>query len=224
MPHGTAKPNANPVPMSSHIIDAGPALNFLATNNQRILIAGIGTQPFHAPEAVRDEVMYKAAERPDLAAAAPAWRKIEANWIVLIPAARTSTLDRLATILTQRPLPKVPSRAKDSGETYVVIHAVERAVNGDKVIVIIDDGGGQELLRGAQQYLNAQRRNVPNIGTVTLMTTEDILLTQVNTKHIPDKQKMRRIYNQLRAVNAGLVHVDATTLLTTTRWSQVPQP
>lgn len=212
------------MPMSSHIIDAGPAINFLATNNQRILIAGIGTQPFHAPEAVRDEVMRKAAERPDLAAAAPAWRRIETNWILLIPATRSPTLDRLAITLTQGPLPIVPSRAKDSGETYVVIHAVERALNGNKVIVIIDDGGGQELLRRAQQYLNAQRRNNPSIGTVTLMTTEDILLARANTNHIPDKQKMRRIYDQLRAIDNGLVHIDNTALLTNTHWSQPRRP
>jgi hypothetical protein len=37
------------------IIDAGPGLNFLSVNKERLLIAVLG--PLSAPETVRDEVL-----------------------------------------------------------------------------------------------------------------------------------------------------------------------
>jgi len=157
-----------------HIIDAGPAINFLATKNQRILIAAINGS-FQVPEAVRDEVMRKAAEKPHLAPAAQEWRKIEKNWIELLPATRTPNLDRIALALTRNPLPSVPSRAKDLGETYVVVHAFEQALAGNKVFVIIDDQGGKALTFRARKLLATQRRVRPHVGSIGLITTEIIL-------------------------------------------------
>jgi hypothetical protein len=43
------------------IIDAGPGLNFLSINKERLLIAVLG--PLSAPETVRDEVLRKSASR-----------------------------------------------------------------------------------------------------------------------------------------------------------------
>ncbi len=203
-----------------YIIDAGPAINFLATKNERILIAAIGR--FQAPEGVRDEVMNKASENPRLAAAAEVWRKIERNWIEVLPAQRSRELDRIANILTRGPLPKVPSRAKDLGETYVVVHATQRALEGDRVFVIIDDRGGQELAARAQRYLSVQRGRAMNVGTLDLVTSETILRSQIRTGRIPDKPTMRRVYEQLQKVNSGFGGISTTDLLTHKRWSLPP--
>lgn len=184
------------------------------------MIAAVGR--FQAPEGVRDEVMNKAAENPRLAAAADVWRKIERNWIDILPAQRTHDLDRIANILTRGPLPRVPSRAKDLGETYVVVHATKRALDGDRVFVIIDDGGGQDLAARAQRYLTAQRGRATNVGTLALVTSETILHSQIRTQRIPDKPTMRRIYEQLRQVNSGFAGISTTDLLTHERWSLPP--
>lgn len=207
---------------SPHIIDAGPAINFLATKNQRILIAAIGG-PFESPQAVRDEVFRKADEEPRFAPAAQEWRKMEANWIRVLPATRTPSRDKIARVLTRNPLPGVPSRAKDLGETYVVVHATEQALAGQQVVVIIDDQGGQILTARAQQFLNAQRRTRP-VGTIGLMTTESILRSQINTPRIPDKRLLKRVYGQLQTVNSGLAHINTTDLLTHDHWNQPPRP
>jgi hypothetical protein len=42
------------------IIDAGPGLNFLSANKERLLIAVLG--PLSAPETVRDEVLRKSRQ------------------------------------------------------------------------------------------------------------------------------------------------------------------
>jgi hypothetical protein len=205
-----------------HIIDAGPAINFLATKNQRILIAAIGG-PFHAPEAVRDEVMRKAAQEPRFAPAAQEWKKLEANWIKLLPATRTPGLDKIAQILTRNPLPTLPSKAKDLGETFVVIHATATALAGEEVYVIIDDQGGQALTARAQRFLSAQKRDRPSVGKVTLMTTESILRSQIDTPNIKDKPTMRRIYTQLQTVDSGLADISTTDLVTHARWKERPR-
>jgi len=50
------------------IIDAGPGLNFLSINKERLLIAVLG--PFSAPETVQDEVFRKSAHDSRFRAAA----------------------------------------------------------------------------------------------------------------------------------------------------------
>jgi hypothetical protein len=50
------------------IIDAGPGLNFLSVNKERLLIAVLG--PLSAPETVRDEVFRKSRQDDRFRAAA----------------------------------------------------------------------------------------------------------------------------------------------------------
>jgi hypothetical protein len=50
------------------IIDAGPSLNFLSSNKERLLIAVLG--PLSAPETVRDEVLRKSRQDDRFRAAA----------------------------------------------------------------------------------------------------------------------------------------------------------
>lgn len=212
-------PDLSPDP---HIIDAGPAINFLATKNQRILIAAIGG-PFQAPEAVKDELMRKAEQQQRFAPAEREWKKIEKNWIKLLPATQTPTLDRIARTLTRNPLPSLPSLAKDLGETYVVVHATEQALDGHQVFVIIDDEGGQILTTRAQNYLHAQRQVHSGVGSIGLITTESILRGQSRTPRIPDKPTMTRIYAQLQTVDSGLASISTTDLLTNKWWGLPPR-
>jgi hypothetical protein len=50
------------------IIDAGPGLNFLSINKERLLIAVLG--PLSAPETVQDEVLRKSGQDDRFRAAA----------------------------------------------------------------------------------------------------------------------------------------------------------
>jgi hypothetical protein len=58
------------------IIDAGPALNFLASNNERLLLEVVGGY-LSAPESVSREVLSKSASDPRFAPAARVWAKLE---------------------------------------------------------------------------------------------------------------------------------------------------
>ena len=55
------------------IIDAGPSLNFLSINQERLLIATLGK--LSAPATVGEEVLRKAAQDPRFRPAETAWKK-----------------------------------------------------------------------------------------------------------------------------------------------------
>jgi hypothetical protein len=78
------------------IIDAGPGLNFLSINKERLLIAVLGR--FSAPETVRDEVLRKSQQDDRFRAAATVWSKLTTHdWIQHLPdrAAMRDTYRRL---------------------------------------------------------------------------------------------------------------------------------
>lgn len=205
-------------------IDAGPSINFFATGNQDILFATVKTG-LHAPQAVKDEVHRKAKQVPaKFGPAAPNW-DYNADRITIIPGNRTPRRDHLSRTLTNKILPNLPSKQKDLGETFVIINAIERAMDGRPLTyVIIDDLGGQELVGKAQRFLNVQRLQRANVGQIQLVDTEAILKARSKTPLIPTRGDMRRIYQQMRAVDNGLVHIDQTALLTNAHWNGPPRP
>lgn len=65
------------------IIDAGPGLNFLSINKERLLIGVLG--PLRTPETVQNEVLRKARQDPRFQAAARVWPKLTPRWIEVLP-------------------------------------------------------------------------------------------------------------------------------------------
>lgn len=56
-------------------------------------------------------------------------------------------VDRYVSAILGMPHERQPARAKDIGERMVIAHALARRNRGERVIVLIDDGGGQLLAR-----------------------------------------------------------------------------
>jgi hypothetical protein len=64
------------------IIDAGPGLNFLSANKERLLIAVLG--PFSVPEAVQSEVLRKSWQDDRFHTAVAVWKKLTPRWIEIL--------------------------------------------------------------------------------------------------------------------------------------------
>jgi hypothetical protein len=64
------------------IIDAGPSLNFLSNNKERLLIGILG--PFSVPETVQVEVLRKSRADERFRAAETVWRKLTPRWIQIL--------------------------------------------------------------------------------------------------------------------------------------------
>jgi len=201
------------------IIDAGPGLNFLSINKERLLIAMLGQ--LSAPAAVEDEVLRRAARDRRFRSAATAWRKLTPTWIQILPDDLTPELARVVHRITQQPMAERLRHSKDLGETMVIAHAVVAAEAGATVIVLIDDGLGAQAGTREIRRLDRLRTSGSTVGSITLASTLTVLEKAAGSKYIPDRAEMREIYQRLRCLDDGLPPIEKTALLTTMRWSPV---
>jgi hypothetical protein len=203
------------------IIDAGPCLNFLATNNERILFASVGKGVF-APETVKKEVRDKSRSEPTrFAPAWPLWKKLEANnWVQVLSDDVTPDLTRAyGAIAPSMSLAARMASAKDLGEVLVVTHAVRIAHTGQNVAVIIDDGPGRQLAIGQAGRLRRVRSTGKAVGHIQLLSTHDILARVAGRPEIPNRSTMQSVYERLRQCDDGLVHISQTELLNAELWT-----
>ncbi|MEV0132932.1 hypothetical protein AB0H83_31275 [Dactylosporangium sp. NPDC050688] len=198
------------------IIDAGPGLNFLSINQERLLIAMLGR--LSAPATVEAEVLRKAAQDQRFRPAATAWKRLTPNWIQVLSDDVTPELARVVHRLSQQPMAERLERSKDLGETMVVAHAVVAAEAGASVVVLIDDGPGAQTATGEIRRLQRLRASGSAVGSISLVNTLTVLEKAAATSYITDRAKMRDIYQRLRSLDDGLPPIDKTALLTTTRW------
>ncbi|WP_075835704.1 MULTISPECIES: PIN domain-containing protein [unclassified Rhodococcus (in: high G+C Gram-positive bacteria)] len=198
------------------IIDAGPALNFLAINKERLLLATTG--PISTPETVRNEVLSKSAKDRRFAQVERVWNKIPSRLLDVLPDDPTPELIAVLGRISQQPWKQRLATAKDLGETMVIAHAVVHAEAGHQVTVIIDDQGGAALATTEIRRLSRLRQMGKPVGGIALVNTVTILEKAAGGIHLPDKGSMREIYTKLRKNDDGLLPIDRTQLLSSTVW------
>ena len=200
------------------IIDAGPALSFLAINKERLLLATTG--PISTPETVRNEVLSKSKSGKDrrFAQVERVWNKIPPKFLDVLPDDPTPELVAALGRISQQPWNQRLATAKDLGETMVVAHAVVHAEAGHQVTVIIDDQGGAALATTEIRRLDRLRQMGKPVGGIALVNTVTILEKAAGGIHLPDKGSMREVYTKLRKNDDGLLPIDRTRLLSSTIW------
>jgi hypothetical protein len=204
--------------VTTAVIDAGPAINFLATNNERILLGALGGY-VSAPETVAREVARKARNDNRFTAALSVWAKLEnANRITILNDDVTPELQRAVSRITGLPMAERLKHGRDLGELMVIAHASRLAEAGDSVVILIDDANGQALAQSEQRRLDRLGTTQPTVGSITLMTTPQILSQVAHTSLIPDRTTMRSIYRQLKKCDDGLVAIGQTHLLSDQLW------
>ncbi|WP_280460063.1 hypothetical protein [Nocardia carnea] len=198
------------------IIDAGPALNFIAAHQENILLKALG--PLSTPQTVADEVLR--LSRTD-----PLFRGVELRWKTLtrkhieVLADEGDELDSLCARITRQPLNQRKRTGKDLGELMVLLHAVAAAERGADIIVLIDDGQGARQAEIEIQRLNRMRRNNPKLGSVTLINTVTVLESKAGTDLIPTKADMRQVYAKISRYDDGLPNdISRTGLLHPSVW------
>jgi hypothetical protein len=198
------------------IIDAGPSLNFLAINRERLLIAVMG--PLSAPETVRDEVLRKAQTDDRFHAAATTWRKLTPRWIDILSDDETPELAAVVHRITQQPLQQRVRQSRDLGELMVIAHAVVAAEAGDTVTVLIDDGQGASIATAEIRRLRRLQTAGRAVGSIRLAGTLTVLQRAAGGEQLPDRAAMRDIYKRLRDVDDGLPPIEMTSLLSADLW------
>jgi hypothetical protein len=171
------------------IIDAGPGLNFLSLNKERLLIGVLG--PISAPETVQGEVLRKSQQDERFRAAGTVWRKLTARWIQILPDDATPELAAVVQRVSGLPMDERRRQPKDLGETMVIAHAVVAAESGQSVTVLIDDGPGATVATSEIRRLHRLLSSGRPVGSITLASTLTILARAAGTEHLPDRGAMR---------------------------------
>lgn len=200
------------------IIDAGPSLNFLSINKERLLIGVLGR--LSAPETVEQEVFRKAELDSRFRAAATVWRKLTPNWIRILPDDPEPRLSSAVNRIARQPLIQRLNNPKDLGETMVIAHAVVAAEAGSTVVVLIDDGPGAKVAMAEIRRLDRLRSTGRTVGSIKLISTLTVLESAAGGEHVPDRAEMRGIYQRLRGLDDGLPPIEATRLLSAPLWTE----
>jgi hypothetical protein len=199
------------------IIDAGPGLNFLSVNKERLLISVLG--PLSAPETVQDEVFRKSAQDSRFHAAATVWRKLTPRWIQILSDDATPELAAVVQRISGSPMDERKRQSKDLGETMVIAHAVVAAESGQSVTVLVDDGPGAQIATLEINRLGRLRSSGRPVGSIILASTLTVLERAASTEQLPDRAALRETYKRLRGLDDGLPPIEKTSLLSYELWS-----
>lgn len=93
------------------IIDAGPALNFLSINKERLLFGVLGA--VSVPETVRDEVLRKASRDQRFARVAAVWARLPERLLNVLSDDVTSELAAAVDRIAGMPMTKRKEQARD---------------------------------------------------------------------------------------------------------------
>ncbi|EFC83284.1 hypothetical protein [Parafrankia sp. EUN1f] len=204
------------------VIDAGPALSFLAVNKERLLIGVLGR--LSAPETVAAEVIRKARSDHRFRAAEAVWNKLTPTWIEILPDDVTPELAVVVSRISRLPVHERMKDGRDLGETMVVAHAVVAAETGAMVTVLIDDGAGAAVATAERRRLERLRMRGRSVGGLRLVSTLTVLERAAGGEHLPDRAAMRSLYSRLRAGDDGLPPIEKTKLLGPGIWAQPTEP
>lgn len=198
------------------VVDAGPALNFFATNQQRLLFKTLG--PVTAPDTVVTEICAKSARDTRFRAAAAVLRKLPSRLFTILSDAETPELAGAVQRICNAPMAQRKQAPRDLGETMVVAHAVVAAESGCDVFVLIDDGGGAKMAAIEPRRLDRLRANGKPYGVLRTIGTCTVLEKAASAGHITNRADMRSCYQRMRDCDDGLIAIKQTELLSRKFW------
>ena len=196
------------------IIDAGPGLNFLSINKERLLIGVLGK--LSAPETVEREVLRKSRGDTRFSAAEKVWRKLTPSYVQVLSDDYTPELAAAVQRITHRPMAERLASPKDLGETMVVAHAVVAAEAGHAVTVLIDDGDGARTATSEMKRLERLRHDGQLVGSISLVNTVTVLRAAAARGFLANRSELRLVYKRLRERDDGLPPIEETGLLSAT--------
>jgi len=198
-------------------MDAGPGLNFLSLNKERLLFDTVG--PLRVPEKVEEEILRKSRQDRRFSAAENVWRRLPERLLqVLSDDSTNEDLSRAVGRISGTSFEQRIRISKNLGEVMVISHASVAAESGENVIILIDDSGGRQIAAVEARRLDRLRLMGKPAGSIRLISTLTVLQKAAGREHIPNKKSMRTLYSRLRQLDDGLVPIEQTGLLSLPCW------
>lgn len=198
------------------IMDAGPGLNFLSVNKERLLFATVG--PLSVPEAVETEILRKARQDRRFEPAERVWNKLPEHLMTVLCDDVTDQLSAAVHRISGVPLAQRARTGKDLGEIMVLAHAAVAAETGEHVTVLIDDGLGGQLATTEARRLQRLQISGQAVGSIHMIQTTTVLERAAGGEHLPTKESMRDLYGRLRNLDDGLPPLVNTNLMYLPCW------
>ena len=198
------------------IMDAGPGINFFSLNRERLLFGVLGA--LAVPEVVEREILRKARQEDRFAAAERVLKKLPTRLLEVLSDDVTDELAAAVQRIAGMPIDHRVRSSKDLGETMVIAHAVVAAEQGERVLVLIDDGGGRRVAATEQRRLQRLGDLDSNVGRIDLISTTSVLKRAAGTAELPDRGSMRALYGRLRGLDDGLLPLERTGLMDLPCW------
>lgn len=200
------------------IMDAGPGLNFFSIHKERLLFSVLG--PLCVPQVVEDEILRKASHDHRFSPARTVWKKLSPKLMQVLPDDFSEELASAIERITDTPFSQRVKTRQDLGETMVIAHAVVAAEAGSDVIILIDEVRGSQIAAQEQKRLTRIRTGTRTVGSISLVNTPTVLKRGAILGHVTGKSEMRKIYEDLRDLDDGLVPIEDTDLLSRDLWIQ----
>jgi len=190
----------------SVLLDAGPALNFLAVGQENILIRTADSKglALAVPQRVEKEILGMCQDaRFQPTPTQATWHKLKAAGRIAVLADTLDTqqlIDAVTRISGQPARDRVRS-GKSLGEIMVLAHASVLVQQGIDVFVLIDDGDAR---RRAKQEINWLQVNKA-LGQLALWSTGQVLLHASQQEGwIKGGLTWEAVYAQMRRFDDGL--------------------
>lgn len=136
----------------------------------------------------------------------------------ILPDNPTPELAAVVQRVTRLPMEQRLKDSKNLGELMVIAHAVVIAESGEAVRILIDDGDGAKLAMSEIRRLKRLRAGGRHVADITLVNTRTVLMRAAGTEYIPNRETMRRIYQQMRCLDDGLPAIGQAELLSADLW------
>lgn len=161
------------------IMDAGPGINFFSLNKERLLFSTLGALAI--PEIVEQEILRKAQQEQRFAAAERVLSKVPQRLLEILSDDVTDELASAVHRIAGVPIKQRVRSSKDLGETMVIAHATVAAERGERVIVLIDDGGGRRMAAVEAARLQRLQAAGHSVGRIDLISTVTVLQKAAGT-------------------------------------------
>lgn len=193
----------------SILLDAGPALNFLAVGQQNALLetAQQAKLQLSAPERVDIEVRRQVKQpRFRSTAAAGTWTKlISAGHLeVLTDDLNVAAFTQAVTRVSGVPANQRVKQTASLGEIMVIAHASMQAQLGAPVFVLIDEGDGRRRAKGEARWLTRQ----PSVhGSLVLWDTKRVLQHAASAGWLLGQKSWEQVFNEMCGFDDGLTRL-----------------
>ena len=199
-----------------HILDTGPLLKFLTTDCVPQLLAALGHNVIHIPEAVNFEITDTPKRREQFKHAAEVWPKFPERFKNVISDQPSDALRACCSSVLGMDFDEMYSKHEDRGENMAILHGVLLAQAGENVVLVCDDEAGTVKIEQQARVLVMQHtlgKHIPG-GKIQHVSTLTLLHWAIEAGSFTSQAEFIKKYKAMANLDEALPKDVKTTNLT----------